>query len=72
LACSSPVEIPYYSSGLFPDICFTCGGDIPEDAEDTGLYPQCFACMRNKKSEKPPKRKRNVFQDAANAKKKRT
>ncbi|GES83192.1 uncharacterized protein LOC105330322 [Rhizophagus clarus] len=33
LTCNSPMEIPYYSSGLFEDICFQCG-KIPEEGDE--------------------------------------
>ena len=25
LTCNSPMEIPYYSSNLFQEVCFSCG-----------------------------------------------
>ncbi|GBB94233.1 hypothetical protein RclHR1_23160002 [Rhizophagus clarus] len=33
LTCNSPMEIPYYSSGLFEDICFQCG-KIPKKGDE--------------------------------------
>ncbi|GES76157.1 hypothetical protein GLOIN_2v1489433 [Rhizophagus clarus] len=38
LTCNSPMEIPYYSSGLFEDICFQCGKIPKKGDEESNLY----------------------------------
>ena len=43
LSCATPVEVPYYSSGVFPPVCFHCGTQNTE-TED-GQYPMCPACV---------------------------
>ncbi|GES93290.1 hypothetical protein GLOIN_2v1489433 [Rhizophagus clarus] len=52
LTCNSPMEIPYYSSGLFEDICFSVG-KIPEEGDEEsnnqvnieeGYYYYCNEC----------------------------
>ena len=51
------MEIPYYSSGLFEDICFQCG-KIPEEDDnepnnqEEGYYyycEECYVTVANKK-----------------------
>ena len=62
LTCNSPMEIPYYSSGLFEDICFQCGKIPGENDEESnnqvnieeGYYYYCNECyitVANKKSQ---------------------
>jgi hypothetical protein len=57
LTCNSTMEIPYYSSGLFEDICFQCG-KIPEEDDnepnnqEEGYYyycEECYVTVANKK-----------------------
>jgi hypothetical protein len=59
LACNNPMEVSYYSSGLFEDICFQCG-KIPEDECDEStrvsmneVYyyycDECYTTVSNKK-----------------------
>ncbi|CAB4397956.1 unnamed protein product [Rhizophagus irregularis] len=59
LMCSNPMEISYYSSGLFEDICFQCG-KVPEDEFDESekvsvneIYyhycDECYTTVSNKK-----------------------
>ena len=43
LACNSPMEIPYYSSGLFEDICFQCR-KIPENEESDNVEEKYYYC----------------------------
>ncbi|CAI2163735.1 17971_t:CDS:2 [Funneliformis geosporum] len=59
LTCDSSMEIPYYSSELFEDICFQCG-KIPEEGDNNqvsieeGYYYYCNECyitVNNKKKE---------------------
>src|SRR5438045_7228635 len=54
LACSSPMEIPYYSSGLFNKevLCFNCGIECEEQHNYDGYFPYCEDCnisVENKK-----------------------
>ena len=57
LTCNSTMEFPYYSSGLFEDICFQCG-KIPEEDDnepnnqEEGYYyycEECYVTVANKK-----------------------
>ena len=57
ITCNSTMEIPYYSSGLFEDICFQCG-KIPEEDDnepnnqEEGYYyycEECYVTVANKK-----------------------
>lgn len=45
LHCTSPVEIPYFSAGIFPSICFYCSDEAVEQIE--GAYPTCESCRAN-------------------------
>ncbi|GES93292.1 hypothetical protein GLOIN_2v1763419 [Rhizophagus clarus] len=65
LTCNSPMEIPYYSSGLFEDICFQCG-KIPEEGDEEsnnqvnieeGYYYYCNECYITVDSKKRRNRK---------------
>ncbi|CAG8773657.1 38871_t:CDS:2, partial [Gigaspora margarita] len=41
--CALPIENPYYSVGIYPDICYNCGG--AEDLKATkGELPLCVRC----------------------------
>ena len=42
IACSDPVEIPYYSSEKFQSICTHCECECDVDIE--GQYPLCEYC----------------------------
>ncbi|EXX50135.1 hypothetical protein GLOIN_2v1786258 [Rhizophagus irregularis DAOM 181602=DAOM 197198] len=45
-SCTSQVEKPYYSAGIYPDVCIECGSlDINETAEDK--FPHCSSCSDN-------------------------
>ena len=59
LTCSDPIEVSYYSSGLFEDICFQCG-KVPENECDKSaevsvneVYyyycDECYTTVSNKK-----------------------
>ena len=45
LSCSDPVEIPYYSSEAFVDLCIHCG--IAQDLATgkTDIYLTCATCL---------------------------
>src|SRR6266542_6179784 len=44
--CASQVEKPYYSTGIYPDICIECGNlDVSKPAK--GEYPHCNNCSSN-------------------------
>ena len=42
LCCSDPVEVPYYSSECFVDICVHCA--CPQQSTIDGQYPICQEC----------------------------
>jgi len=45
-SCSSQVEKPYYSAGIYPDICFECGSpEVTKVAK--GEQPHCSVCSGN-------------------------
>ena len=59
LMCSNPMEVSYYSSGLFEDICFQCG-KVPDDEFDEServsvnetyyhYCDECYTTVSNKK-----------------------
>ncbi|GES82304.1 hypothetical protein GLOIN_2v1489433 [Rhizophagus clarus] len=65
LTCNSPMEIPYYSSGLFEDICFQCE-KIPKEGDEEsnnqvnieeGYYYYCNECYITVDSKKRRNRK---------------
>lgn len=56
LSCTSPVEVPYYSSGVFPPICYHCGAQDTDTEE--GQYPMCPDCVVSKLQ--PPLKRKNV------------
>ena len=68
LVCANPVEIPYYSSKAFVDVCFHCGkkDDI---SRDEGAYPACNNCKGSKSV--ALKRKRNIWAEKQNKKSKK-
>ena len=67
LTCNDPVEIPFYSSKSFPDVCVHCAcvGDLVENQD---VYPTCNYCF--KECSKIYRRKRPQFQPLASKKKK--
>ena len=45
LACSSKVELPYYSTSIFKEVCVQCGkGKRVQPNSDPQFYPQCLDC----------------------------
>ena len=66
LSCASPMEIPYYSSGVFPPVCYHCGAQNT-DTED-GQYPMCADCVASKRQ--PPLKRKNLQTMRANKEKK--
>lgn len=45
-SCASQVEKPYYSAGIFPDVCFECGSlEVTNVAK--GEHPHCSGCGGN-------------------------
>ena len=54
--CESPIEIQYYSSKIFPDVCYWCGkanefATVPEDLKKNyrKIYPMCITCQNDRK-----------------------
>ena len=45
LTCESPMEIPYYSSKLFKNLCFYCGRERNRIQSNIEFYPQCTSCQ---------------------------
>ena len=48
LSCSDPVEVPYYSSQSFQDVCIHCGTTHNLAERETDIYPTCSTCLRTK------------------------
>ena len=71
LTCSDHVEVPYYSSETFLNVCVHCGceGNIVTGAVAKDIYPTCSDCLDQPKVFK---RKRPVFQPAAEKRAKKT
>jgi hypothetical protein len=45
LTCNSPIEIPYYSSGLFKEaLCFNCGVECEGHNNFGEYFPYCEDC----------------------------
>ena len=61
--CLNPIEIPYYSSGIFPLICTNCAGDtyFVKGAQADAYYPICTGCWDS--HGKVLKRKRKLFKE---------
>ena len=61
--CLNPIEIPYYSSGIFPLICTNCAGDTDfvKGAQADAYYPICTGCWDS--HGKVLKRKRKLFKE---------
>jgi len=70
LTCDSPMEIPYYSSGLLTKeiLCFNCGIECEEGHNyDNDYFPYCEDCnvsIENKKRKRKDKKftKRKNFE----------
>ncbi|ELU05210.1 hypothetical protein CAPTEDRAFT_211621 [Capitella teleta] len=47
IGCAQGLEIPYYSSGVFPVVCCHCGqpDDLITGEASRGLYPTCEKCV---------------------------
>ena len=45
LTSESPMEIPYYSSKLFKNLCFYCGSERNLIQSNIEFYPQCTLCQ---------------------------
>ena len=47
--CVSQVEKPYYSAGIYPDVCIECGSlNVAKPAK--GEHPYCSGCVNNNTS----------------------
>lgn len=45
-SCASQIERPYYSAGIYPDVCFECGSlEVTKVAK--GEHPHCSGCGGN-------------------------
>ena len=44
--CASQVEKPYYSAGIYPEVCIKCG-TLDATRVAKGEYPQCSGCGGN-------------------------
>ena len=50
-SCASQVEKPYYSTGIYPDVCIECGSlDVISVAK--GEHPHCCGCSGNANASK--------------------
>lgn len=62
------LEVPYFSSGCFKDLCFHCGGE--DDLQKVpGAYPICAGCSSTKTL--ALKRKHVNLKDTVQGKKKK-
>ena len=59
LKCIQPVEVPYFSSGIFPALCCHCATESELVTGQPSVYPACHTCYSNKP--KVLKRKRKIF-----------
>ncbi|XP_070556692.1 uncharacterized protein [Ptychodera flava] len=52
LQCTSPVEIPYFSSSVFPALCSHCGSgeDLLSGERAADIYPTCTDCYDTNQS----------------------
>jgi len=45
-SCASQIEKPYYSAGIYPEVCIECGNlDVTKPAK--GEFPYCSCCKDN-------------------------
>ncbi len=67
-SCVSQIEKPYYSAGIYPDVCIECGNldVINRTAKDE--FPRCSTCSNNTAVSK----KRQKWKQGGNDKGKRT
>jgi hypothetical protein len=60
LTCNSPIEVSYYSSGLFKEVlCFNCGVECEEHINYGEYFPYCEECntlVRDKKRRRKEKK----------------
>lgn len=66
--CTSPVEKPYYSAGIYPDICIECGNLDVNNRTAKGEFPHCSTCSNNIAVSK----KRQMWKQGGNSKRKCT
>ena len=59
LTCQNPVEVPYYSSDSFVDVCVHCASSS-DFVSNVDVYPTCKTCFETKA--KIYRRKRKQFQ----------
>ena len=71
LSCTSPIEIPYCSSKIFPKICYHCGSSKRLLPSDPVFYPQCDRCQ-SKEQQRIAKWKQVVSSDLGKSKKQKT
>ena len=69
VTCESPMEIPYYSSKLFKNVCFYCGRERSLMPSNVEFYPQCISCQ-SKTRANVAKRKQVVASDLVKKKQK--
>ena len=62
LTCSDHVEVPFYSSESFTDVCIHCAS-TSDLAPDHDVYPTCGQCLKD--CPKILRRKRSQFQPQA-------
>ena len=64
LTCADKVEIPYYSSEVFEDVCIHCGNpdNIVKGDEVAGIQPTCDFCWNDESKTRILKRKRKQIQ----------
>ena len=67
LTCESPMEIPYYSSKLYENLCFYCGRERNLMRGNVEFYPQYTSCQ-SKTRAKVAKRKQVVASDVVKKK----
>ncbi|CAG8767772.1 14884_t:CDS:2, partial [Racocetra persica] len=52
LTCAISIEVPYFSSHLYPDVCFQCGDTeifSPTPASEQPYCSECYATVKTKK-----------------------
>lgn len=69
LTCSDTVEVPYFSAGIFEDVCIHCA-TREGLVRDNDLHPTCQACKASKQTIR--KRKQSVVGGAEKNKNKKS
>ena len=71
LTCADKVEIPYYSSEVFEDVCIHCGNpdNIVKGDEVEGIQPTCDFCWNDESKTRILKQKRKQIQPTSNKRK---